>query len=87
MEILRDEEAEIPKLIGTVDPYDKTGLRWEKEKEPEPVTYHHNYTPVQVARLENLVIINLDYLANKSRDIFVNNFNAVILKNIRKQLK
>lgn len=88
LKILRGEHfLEIPKLLGTLDPYDKTGLRWEVEKKPPREFYLEHFSHNQIQRLLHLVLMNAEYLINKGPNNFVNNFNEVVIKKLKKPIK
>lgn len=82
----------MPKFLGTLNPQDKTSIEWEEyEKvtdkiqpvtEPARVVEPKRLNRTQKSILTNLVLENVEMLANKGVNNFVNNFDELILKNI-----
>lgn len=96
MKLVRNEHfLTMPKYLGTLNPSDKSTIEWiedktapETNKEVRFVTVetkvkaNDKFTDNQKATLTSLVLQNVEMLANKGVNNFVNNFDELILKNI-----
>lgn len=95
MKLVRNEHfLNMPKLIGKLDPADKSTIEWVDGKgraeviqatpieEPKPKRDPVKLNLTQKAVLTNMILSNVDFLANKGVNNFVNNFDELILKRI-----
>lgn len=94
MRLVRNEHfLDMPKILGKLDPSDKSTIEWVEStpnkiivKTPEMTEQKARdavkLNNTQKAVLTNMILSNIDFLANKGVNNFVNNFNELILSKI-----